>query len=471
MPSAITSVRIRRFDRENVRTKAQLENDLIARQRALWRDELMNELYEHAKDELCKSNDSSGIDPATYAAIYIAGYDLCSNYPHDFTSETGGHIRAAALSSVEYDMQQRAARVRNYTREIAALRDSINRWDQLNADVYIDVSVEAIRAALVGLKQHIVPRSITLTQNARSGDHVLNWTYSGLKMTPLYNQTAWFNFHHRVTLDLPRMKFSLPLKKAATASAAPIKGEQTYALFISTAVHPHQMRDRVFCLGDYASAIDAARMSHDWPTVVMLYKQFLETCNPEDAAGQRWPVMPWTRINQMLRPRLRESVASGYNRLRYIQHYAPGAYYQLPVFVGNIQPPSNDGPYAEARSCTIPYLAFMRDDRFLLVQSDSTSKPVPVTFEENFKAFRDVYPDMMTDMLPTQEEHEFICDIINRGAPPLRDNKPLDWSQLGVRSPAPEVDVAPVASIEPAPERPAIREIGYVSSLDEAYAA
>ena len=359
--------------------------------------------------------------------------------------------------------------MRARTREIQTLRNAITNWDADNADAYIDVSVDAIRKALQGLKENIPARSITLSFNQRAGAYLLNWVYSGLQMTPHYNHTAWLNFYHRVTVPLPRMKFSLALQRNAVATASPVRGEQSYGLHISSAVHPHQMRNRIFCLGDYAAAIDEARMAHDWPTLIMLYKQFLETCNPEDTAGQRWPTMPWTTINQIVRPRLRDHVDNQYNRLRYFQHYAPGSYYTLPCFVGNIQPPTNADHYSEQRSCEIPYFAFMRDGKFLLVQSSHTGHPAPVPFERNFKTFRDLYPDMMTDLLPSQEEYDFICNVIARGAPSMRDNPPLDWSQLGARSSEPEP--APVATVEPAPERPAVREIGYVSSLDEAYAA
>lgn len=149
---------------------------------------------------------------------------------------------------------------------------------------------------------HVPLRSLNL--GVVNGVPTLTWRFDGLRCTPndlpADRGMTPFNAGAVPSFGLPSMLGSLPLTRGGVARFRLARGYRGVTAFSRNAVHPHQMNDRTMCLGDYKATIEELKFAHDFAGVIMLYQDFMQRCEPTDAAGASY----WQFIQHEIRNQL-----------------------------------------------------------------------------------------------------------------------------------------------------------------------
>jgi hypothetical protein len=332
-------------------------------------------------------------------------------------------------------MEQRARgnneHLRRFHAELAALNEPVP------SDITIKLA--DIKKAMRAVANVIPPRHIRIA--VEHGVPNLRWRVQGLQMRPLRNDHQAINVGAEVALPLPAFALNLPLNRGGRITAVRVRGEPGYPLYTRNSIHPHMMGGRYFCLGDYTGPLEELKMSYEWPGLMLLMKQFLETCNPDDPAGQTWTRMLQTQLDNALHARCPDvrwsTELQGYgttSRLQVTSHGATLAFNRTSVAA--VQTAAG-WAFIQLQMCTPPNT------------NDLVYKPVD--WDTQFAsaavhAQNGVHP--LRNMLPTKAEYDYIAHQFS--LPHDERDRKLDWDKALA---APEVrsteDEAPGAVFVP----------------------
>lgn len=126
---------------------------------------------------------------------------------------------------------------------------------------------------------------------ADGDNQTLHFTYRNLMLTPLHNNYRAINDGEQVSVPLHDIEVTLTNSRDLRFYISAFdtrKDLPDYGFFGGNGVHPHIVSAHNACFGDFNSIVAESIDSMDFKQLAVMLQMFLESCDPEDVAGQSW---------------------------------------------------------------------------------------------------------------------------------------------------------------------------------------